>query len=69
MSINSIQGNEITQFEYGFLNGDKVMWPSWGAALGVVMEYCHDAGLGEFGKPTDKGREAMRDFESTLETT
>lgn len=60
---------KITMYEYGYLNGDTVMWPGWGAAFGQVMEYCRNAGLGEFGKPTEKGRAAMRTYESSLETT
>ena len=56
---------KLTEFDYGFLKGDKVMWPSWGAALGVVMEFCRRHGLGEFGEPTEYGLVAMKRYEES----
>lgn len=56
-------GLKLNKFEYGFLQGDYEMWPRWGAALAVVMEFCQGRGYGSFGKPTDAGRRAMDEYE------
>lgn len=53
----------LTEYDYRFLLGDEVFWPSWGAALGTVMEWCKNQGYGSFGDPTEYGREAMKAYE------
>lgn len=54
---------KINQYEYGYLKGDEVMWPGWGAAFAVTQEFCNGQGLGSFGKPTESGLKAMKDYE------
>ena len=55
--------NSLTEYDYGFLKGDKVMWPSWGAAFGITMEYCKNRGYGNFGEPTELGLKRMKEYE------
>lgn len=49
--------------DYQFLKGNKEYWRVWGGAYGVVMEFCQENGLGDFGKPTPKGLKLMEDYE------
>lgn len=53
----------FTAYDYGFLKGDTEMWPRWGAAMSVVMEYCKNLGLGNFGEPTELGVKVMREYD------
>ena len=53
----------LTECDYAFLKGDEEVFPCWGAALGVVYEYCRNQGYGDFGKPTEKGLKAMKFYE------
>lgn len=57
---------ELTEHDYEFLAGNTTFWPAWGAAFGVVTEWCRNHGYGDFGEPTPKGKVAMRLFETTL---
>lgn len=61
-STTPFKKTRINKYEYGYLKGDKVMWPSWGAALGVVANFCKNRGYGGFGDPTDLGREVMEEY-------
>lgn len=54
----------LTEYDYKYLQEDKVFWPAWGAAFGVVSEWCRNQGYGEFGEPTERGKEAMEIYES-----
>jgi hypothetical protein len=63
MEITMSSASSINKFEYGYLKGDKVMWPGWGAAFGVVMEFCESRGYGGFGTPTERGLKAMEEYE------
>lgn len=54
----------LTEYDYGFLKGDKLMWPQWGAALNVTMEWCYNKGYGDFGQPTEQGLKAMKEYEN-----
>ena len=63
MSRTFNEYSRLTEHDYKFLQGDDVYWPGWGAALGVCQEWCRNSGYGEFGKPTDLGKEAMLDYE------
>ena len=54
---------KLTEYEYGYLKGDKEMWPHWGAALAVVYEFCNNQGLGRFGEPTKRGVQMMEQYE------
>lgn len=54
----------LTEFDYEFLAGNKVFWPTWGAALASVFEWCRSKGYGNFGAPTERGRAAMSSFEA-----
>ena len=56
-------GGLLTKYDYGFLKGDEVMYPRWGAALAVVMEWCKNKGYGKFGEPTEAGLKAMEQYE------
>jgi hypothetical protein len=60
---------DLTKYDYGYLKGDEEMWPRWGAALGVVSEWCRNEGYGEFGAPTERGRKAMERYEQQTRTT
>jgi len=55
----------INEYEYGYLDGDIEMWPQWGAAFAVTMEYCKNKGLGGFGCPTKLGKKVMKEYEKT----
>lgn len=57
------QAGPLTLYDYGYLKGDYVMYPKWGAALATVSEWCNNRGYGEFGKPTKLGRKAMKQYE------
>lgn len=57
-------GGKLTEYDYEFLKGNEVFWPTWGAALGVTLEFCRNSGYGNFGKPTEKGRKAMEEYEA-----
>jgi len=61
--MTKLTKNGFTEFDYGYLKGDTEMWPRWGAAMAVVMEYCNNLGLGEFGKPTEQGLKWMEEYE------
>lgn len=56
---------ELTEYEYGYLKGDKEMWPGWGAAFGATLEWCRNQGYGSFGEPTERGLEAIRRYEQS----
>lgn len=60
------ESGPLTEHDYKYLQGDKVFWPSWGAALGVVMEWCRNQGYGEFGTPTERGKKAMEEYEAKI---
>lgn len=53
----------LTEYDYRYLLGDAVFWPAWGAALGVVHDWCRNNGYGDFGEPSEKGKAAMEDYE------
>ncbi len=58
------QRGPLTVHDYEFLKGNEVFWPSWGAALGLTMEWCRNMGYGAFGKPTETGKKAMEYYET-----
>jgi hypothetical protein len=51
---------KFTGFDYQFLTG------TWedpkGAAFNVTGEDCYEAGLGTYGKPTEKGQKAIKQY-------
>lgn len=53
----------LTIHDYKYLKGDTDYWPCWGAALGIVYEYCKNNGYGNFGNPTERGKKAMEEYE------
>lgn len=57
---------KLTEYDYGFLKGDKEMWPRWGAGLAVTMEWCKNRGYGTFGDPTELGQKAMKEYEEAI---
>jgi hypothetical protein len=60
---NAMIQTRINKYEYGFLKGDKKMWPEWGAAYAAVSEFCKNFGYGEFGEPTKLGKKVMEQYE------
>jgi len=60
--------SKLTEFDYAYLKGDKVMYPSWGAALAVVSDWCRNMGYGHFGEPTPAGEKAMKEYENNVGT-
>lgn len=57
------RSNYLTEYDYKFLKGDKIFWPGWGAAFGVVADYCRNKGYGDFGEPTERGKREMDKYE------
>lgn len=53
----------LTIHDYYFLKGDTGYWPGWGAAFGVVADWCKGHGYGDFGKPTERGKKAIEAYE------
>lgn len=54
---------KINKYEYGYLKGDKEMWPHGGAAFNVVYEWCKSNGYGTFGEPTALGKRVMDEYD------
>ena len=51
----------FTEYDYWFLTGN---WPPpFGAAFNVTAEDCYEAGLGTYGKPTEKGQRYIAKYE------
>lgn len=61
------EDGELTIYDYKYLKGDEDYWPRWGAAFSTVHEWCKNKNYGEFGKPTEKGLKAMREYEYATE--
>lgn len=61
MSLET-KGGPINIHEYYYLQGDKEYWPGWGAAFGVVQDWCKGSGYGGFGTPTERGKAAMETY-------
>ena len=57
------QDSPLTEYDYEFLKGNEVFWPAWGAAFGVVAEWCRNKGYGDFSRPTEKGKKAILKYE------
>lgn len=51
----------LTSFDYLYLKGT---WEGpGGAAYNHVSEWCRNRGYGLYGAPTERGKEAMREYE------
>jgi hypothetical protein len=53
---------KLTKYDYEFLTG---RWDGpWGAASNEVAEFCVENGLGLYGCPTLKGKDAIQQYEA-----
>lgn len=59
----SVINPTLCKYDYEFLAGT---WerPHGGAAWNVVSTFCRNAGFGGYNDPTEKGRAAMKEWES-----
>jgi len=63
MSNHLDQFTKLTIHDYEFLKGNEVYWATSGAALWTVYEWCRGNGYGDFGKPTERGKKVMEEYE------
>lgn len=53
---------QLTSYDVSFLKGQ---WDSvGGAAYNAVWEFCQENGLGGHGKPTEKGKRLLEEYEN-----
>jgi len=53
---------KLTSYDYDYLKGE---WQgAFGAAFWMVDEFCGENGLGDYGKPTEKGERLIEEYET-----
>lgn len=59
--------HELLEYDYKFLQGNDEFWTVKGSAFNVVAKWNERRKYGVYGKPSDKGLEAMREYEKSRE--